>query len=234
MSVERLAENLGRVQERIRVTCECVGRDPEGVRLIAVTKYVDAVVVRRMTELGVTQFGENRLQVAQPKIEALAGLPIRWHFIGRLQTNKTRQVVSLFSEIHSVDRVELVHELNHQTEVLREKGQPKKLPVFLQVNVSGETTKTGVEPEDAQSLGEYLLDSKDLQWVGLMTMAPEVEDPERVRPVFASLRELRDRLARRLAHPLPRLSMGMSNDFEVAIMEGATDVRIGSLLYEGI
>lgn len=234
MSHEKLAVNLFRVQERIREACARVHRPPESVRLIAVTKYVEPGVVEELAALGVTQFGENRLQVAQPKIEALSGLPIRWHFIGRLQSNKARQVVSLFSEIHSVDRVDLVHELSHQTQALREKGHPRKLPVFLQVNVSGEATKTGVEPEDAQSVGEYLLDCKDLDWVGLMTMAPEVEDVEKVRPVFASLRELRDRLAHRLGYPLPRLSMGMSNDFETAIEEGATDVRIGSLLYEGL
>ncbi len=234
MNLEKLAGNLFRVQERIRGACERSGRDPASVRLIAVTKYVEPEVIRQLYELGVTQFGENRLQVAQPKLEALGDLSIRWHFIGRLQSNKARQVVSFFSEIHSVDRIELVHELNRQASVLREKGQPKKLPVFLQVNVSGELSKTGVEPEDAQSAGEYLLDSQDLHWMGLMTMAPEVEDPEQVRAIFASLRELRDRLTRKLNHPLPRLSMGMSNDFEVAIEEGATDVRVGSLLFEGL
>ncbi len=234
MNSGKLAENLARVQERIHRACEKSLRPPDSVRLIAVTKYVDAGVVRLMAELGISQLGENRLQVAQPKIEALKDLPLRWHFIGRLQSNKARQVVSLFSEIHSVDRIDLVHELNHQAEVLREKGQPRKIPVFLQVNVSREASKTGVAPEDAQPVGEYLLDSQDLQWVGLMTMAPEVEDPEKVRPVFAALRELRDSLSRKLGQPLPQLSMGMSNDFEVAIEEGATDVRIGSLLYEGM
>lgn len=234
MSVDKIAANLAHVRERIRCACERSGHKPESVRLIAVTKYVEAEVVRMMTELGMTQFGENRLQVAQPKIVALAGLPVGWHFIGRLQSNKARQVVSLFSEIHSVDRIELVQELNHQTKLLRENGHPKVLPVFLQVNISGEASKTGVKPEDTESVGEHLLDSKDLNWAGLMTMAPEVEEVEKARPVFAALRELRDRLAQKLGHPLPRLSMGMSHDFEVAIEEGATDVRIGSLLYEGL
>jgi hypothetical protein len=232
MDLSPLERNLRRVRERIANACERVRRDPSEVRLVAVTKYVGPEVARALFDLGVADMGENRLPVAEPKLEALAGLPIRWHWIGRLQTNKVRKVLGHFQEIHSVDRSELVDALKH--EIGKQADVRPRIPVFLQANVSGEAAKTGVTAEEAFAMGKKLIEAPELEWVGLMTMAPEYHDPEQTRPVFAALRELRDRLSQQLGVPLPRLSMGMSSDFEVAVEEGATDVRIGSVLFEGL
>lgn len=229
-----LAANLNSIRNLIDQGCHQAGHSSEGVRLIAVSKYVEAPLIEALFHLGQKDFGENRVQVAGPKLDALKHLPMRWHFIGHLQTNKVRQVIDSFHILHSIDRETLILELSRQLERKAEQRQCDPLPVFLQVNVSGEQTKSGVEPDQAEHLGQLLVQCPYLHWVGLMTMAPDVENPESVRPVFQNLRLLRDKLEISLGVNLPRLSMGMSQDFQVALAEGATDIRIGSALFRGL
>ena len=225
-----LKANLGEVQDRIVRVCERSNRDSSEVRLVAVTKYVGPEVVRELVSLGVRDLGENRLQVAAPKLEALRDLPICWHWIGHLQTNKVKSALESFRVFHSVDRLSLVNEI-----VRRLAGiEREPLPICLEVNISGEESKFGVSADEVEALGEKVLNSPCLKWEGLMTMAPFAEDSEESRSTFAGLREVRDRLADHFQISLPRLSMGMSNDFEVALEEGATDLRIGTILYRGL
>lgn len=200
--------------------------DPERpVTIVAVTKQCPAAVVDALAAEGLADIGENRVQ------EALAKAPdvrasVRWHLIGHLQTNKARRAASLFSVVHSVDSERLVEALAATRRPLR---------VFLQVNVSGEDTKSGVAPEGVRGLLRAALAADGLEVAGLMTMAPYDEDPERARPHFRALRQIRDDLAAfGDGPPLPALSMGMSGDFETALEEGATLIRIGSALVEGI
>ncbi|MCA9446354.1 MAG: YggS family pyridoxal phosphate-dependent enzyme [Candidatus Omnitrophica bacterium] len=229
-----LQKNLGNVRDRIESACSRVNRNPDRIRLIAVTKYVDSNTVREMVDLGLHDFGENRIQVAEPKLNDLADLPIRWHWIGNLQTNKVRKVLGRFQEFHSIDRIPLIEAIDERLINHPEETDDEKIPAYLQVNVSGEETKSGFTRETVIQGGDRLIESPHLQWVGLMTMAPHFDDPEKTRRVFGRLRELRESLQTKLRVTLPKLSMGMSNDFEVAIEEGATDVRIGTILYEGI
>lgn len=223
-----LSTNLSRIRERIGAAASRSDRSLADVRLIAVTKYVGPEVARELVQLGVADLGENRLSVAEPKIQGLSDLTVCWHWIGRVQTNKTRKILDRFTVIHSVDRIELVESIEQHV------APPNRVPVFLQVNVSGEASKAGAGPDDAIRVGEKLIQSTCLEWLGLMTMAPDLDDPEETRPVFAATRELRDRIEKELGVVLPRLSMGMSHDFEIAVEEGATDVRIGSSLFSGL
>ncbi len=226
-----LASNLARVRERIASAAGRSGRDPLSVRLIAVTKSVDAATARGLSALGVSDFGESRQQAASPKVVALSDLPIHWHFIGRLQSNKARKVLEQFEEIHSLDRLELLEAIEQSA---RDPSR-KRVRVYLQVNVSGEVSKAGVAPREAPRLAERLLaSSAAVDWVGLMAMAPESVDTEGARPVFAGLRVLGERLCAEFGLDSLRLSMGMSDDFEVAVEEGATDIRVGSALFEGL
>lgn len=222
---EIIARNLAIAATRIRDACARVHRSPGDVRLIAVTKYHSAAVADVLVRCGVNDIGENRLQVAQPKFEAMVERPIR-HFIGPLQSNKARGVLSLFNVLHSLDRTELATRLNG---ILAE-TQQQRFPCFLQVNVSGEAQKGGCTPEDLPTLIEHVQQRCPLlEIAGLMTMPPADEDIEKARPHFHRLRELRDALL-----PEQGLSMGMSADYTVAIEEGATHVRIGSALFDGI
>jgi pyridoxal phosphate enzyme (YggS family) len=185
-------------------------------------------VLRWAFELGLTTFGENRVQEFLRKWEELKDLPIEWHFIGRLQSNKVKYIIDKVKLIHSVDRTSLVDELQKRA---TKKGIGK-VPVLLEVNVGGEETKGGVEPENTPALLEYILENApSLEVRGLMTIPPYRENPEEVRPYFARLRELRDNLEKAFGLKLPELSMGMSHDYEVAIEEGATIVRIGSAIF---
>lgn len=231
---ELLKRNLDGLNERIERACSRAQRDPEAIRVVAVTKYIDAETARELVALGPLDLGENRLPVAARKLEALQDLQIQWHWIGSLQTNKVRKVLESFSVIHSVDRLSLIEALETGFSEKRGEDPHKKLSVYLQINISGEATKSGVSQEEAPGFVERLRESQELECVGLMTMAPYSEDPENARPVFTALRELRDRIASDSGVELARLSMGMTDDFEVAIEEGATDLRIGRLLYEGL
>jgi pyridoxal phosphate enzyme (YggS family) len=222
-----IAENLARVRERIEAASRRSGRDPERVRLVAVSKTVDPERVRQAIEAGAKILGENYVQEAQKKIEVL-GHEVAWHFIGHLQTNKAKAAAGLFDCIHSVDSANLAQELGR-----RAKLREKVLPVLLQVNVSGEVTKFGAQEKETFLLAEKLSAMEGIEVKGLMTMPPFFEDPEASRPYFVELRKLSERLAQQ---EIPRismeeLSMGMSNDFEVAVEEGATLVRVGTAIF---
>jgi len=220
-----VAENLARVRERIAVAAGRAGRDVGGVRLVAVSKTHPASAVREALAAGQREFGESRVQEALPKI-AGAGDGPEWHFIGHLQTNKVRKAVGRFALFHGVDNEGLAAALNR---VAGEFGTVAR--VLLEVNVSGEGTKFGFAPGSVEGVLEGLLQMPFLRVEGLMAMAPYSEDPESARPVFAGLRELRDRLAGPTGAALPELSMGMSGDFEQGIAEGATIVRVGSAVF---
>jgi pyridoxal phosphate enzyme (YggS family) len=225
--MSEIYENLARVRERIETAARRSGREPGRVRLVVVSKTVGPERVRQAIEAGARILGENYVQEAQKKIEAL-GHDVAWHFIGHLQTNKAKLAARLFDLIHSVDSVNLAQELNRQAKL-----QGKVLPVLLQVNIGGETTKFGAQEKEVLMLAEKLSEMEAVEVKGLMAMPPFFEDPEASRPYFVELRKLGERLGQQ---KMPRisteeLSMGMSNDFEVAIEEGATLLRVGTAIF---
>ena len=220
-----LEANLKAVQQRIEAACARAGREPGSVTLIAVTKTQPPEVVCAAAALGLSLFGENKVQEAKAKISACPSR-LRWHMLGHLQTNKCRDAVGLFEMVQSVDSFYLAEELNKRAE-----QSAKTLPVLLEVNAVGEASKFGCRPD--QLLTELLRINAlpRLEIHGLMTVPPWTLDPEKVRPVFRQMRELKGRCEQLLGAPLPHLSMGMTGDFEVAIEEGATMVRIGTALF---
>jgi PLP dependent protein len=214
--------NLNFVRKRISMACQRVGRSPAEVTLIAVTKTVKPPEIETAFNLGIRNFGENRIQEAAEKIDALGYLkpgPV-WHMIGHLQSNKVKAALDLFDVIQSVDSLGLAEAINQ-----RAQGKTEKVPVFLQINIAGETTKSGFSLEESGSSFLAIRKLPRLEVRGLMTIAPQVENPEQVRPVFRRLRELRD------SFQLQHLSMGMTDDFEVAVEEGATMIRIGRAIF---
>ena len=211
--------NLGRVQEAVARACARAGRSSDDVLLIAVSKTMDAERVRMAVAAGVAALGENRVQEARDKIEAL-GRPVPWHLIGGLQTNKARDAARLFDWIHSVDRLELAQELSR-----RAHSAERTLNILLQVNLGDEPQKGGVAPAETKRLGEAVAGLPGLRLRGLMAIPPAATTPSLTRPHFRTLRELRDGLG------LEHLSMGMSADYEVAIEEGATMVRVGTAIF---
>jgi len=222
----QMTQTIPYVEERVARACARAGRDRSEVRIIAVTKYVSLETTGQALRHGLTHIGENRWQDAQAKWEAF-GHEGTWHFIGHLQTNKVKDVVGKFAYIHSLDRLSLAKEIDKKAAALGITAQ-----CFIQLNVSGEETKYGLPPEELVSFVESVRSFEHIRVVGLMTMAPYEAEPEATRPVFRGLRELRDELNRErlLGYEVPHLSMGMSNDFEVAIEEGATWIRLGSVL----
>lgn len=220
-----LAENLNSIQHRIRAACERAGRDPDSVLLLAVSKGQPPDAVKEAAELGLTVIGENKIQEAKAKIPLCSGR-LCWHFIGHLQTNKCREAVQLFKMIQSVDNLHLAQEIQKRAE-----QAAKTMPILLEVNLAGESSKFGYHP--GQLLAELagINELSRLEIHGLMTVPPWAPDPEKVRPVFRQLRELKGQCEEILGAPLAHLSMGMSGDFEVAIEEGATIVRIGTALF---
>lgn len=223
--MDHIAANLREVRERMAAASRKAGRDPESVELIAVSKTFPAELIREAADCGQTLFGESRQQEAEPKIAVLPSR-LRWHFIGRLQTNKVRKILPLFEAVHAVDSPRLAAHIGHVAEDL---GLFPK--VFLQVNVGGEESKGGFEPDEIEREMESLLSLGRLEIEGLMTIPPAGPDAESARKWFVSLRELRDRLSAGFGVPLEALSMGMSGDYEVAIEEGATHVRVGSAIF---
>lgn len=229
-----LENRMQQVEERIKRACERSGRIREDVQIIAVTKYVSLDTTIDALEHGLRHLGENRWQDAQAKWEAISGneqpaaegQPV-WHFIGSLQTNKVKDVIGKFTYIHSLDRLSLAQAIDKRASQLG-----IIVPCFIQVNVSGEDSKHGIDPEQLFSFVEQLQQFQSLQPIGLMTMAPYEAEPEQTRFVFRALRALRDELQNRSpeTNSITHLSMGMSNDFEVAIEEGATWIRLGTVL----
>lgn len=220
-----IAENLAAIRRRIEAACARSGRDPASVTLVAVTKGQPPEAVRAAVEAGQLVFGENRVQEAKAKISQCPG-SARWHMIGHLQSNKARDAVALFEMIESVDSLSLAVEVNKWAE-----KSAKTMRVLLEVNVAGESSKFGYNPD---RLLEEFLEINSLPKIeihGLMTVAPWAQEPEKVRSVFRRLRELKSECEEKLGAPLAQLSMGMSGDFEVAVEEGATIVRIGTALF---
>jgi pyridoxal phosphate enzyme (YggS family) len=220
-----IAHNLKAVHAAIAAAAHRAGRDPAAVRLVAVSKTVDLERLRAAIAAGQNLFGENYLQEAKAKIEAL-GVGISWHLVGHLQTKKAKGAVELFDLIHAVDRLKLARAL--ETAAAR-RGQVQD--ILIQVNQGGEATKSGVAPDAAPELLHEVARLPHLRVLGLMTMPPWFHDPEAVRPYFRALRELRDQLRDLSGLPLPELSMGMSGDYEVAVEEGATLVRVGTAIF---
>jgi PLP dependent protein len=217
---------LDEVRARIAAAATRAGRAAGGVTLIAVTKTVPAEVVRAALEHGLTDLGENRVQEAQAKIPVVGRERVRWHLIGHLQSNKAGRAIELFDRIHGVDDGALAEALAR-----RAGAAGRIVPVMIEVNVSGEPSKFGVEPDGLGPLAERVAALPGLALDGLMTVGAMVERPEDARSGFARLRELRDVAERRLGRRLPELSMGMSGDFEVAVEEGSTMVRVGTALF---
>lgn len=225
MRDEQIAENLERVRGEIAQVARMAGRQPEEIRLVAVTKLHPPEAVRAAVGAGQRVFGESRVQEAMAKIPQCPG-GLEWHFIGHLQRNKVRKALGLFDLFHGVDSLELAEDMNR---IAEEEGHRPR--VLLEVNVSGESSKFGFRPEALIAQMEDLLGLPRLEIVGLMTMAPLVPKAEMARPYFAKLRELRERLGEECGVRLTELSMGMSGDYVAAIQEGATMVRIGSAIF---
>ena len=224
----KLKQRLENIRERIRQAADSCNRDPDSIRLVAVSKTVPADTVKAAIEAGAKILGENYVQEAREKFDALVHYPVSWHFIGHLQSNKAKYAVRLFDLIHSVDSLKLARALDKEA-----KKVDKIQPILIQVNISGEETKSGISATEVPGLILEVSQLENLSLEGLMTMPPYFYQPEKVRPYFAALRELRDRLK---DQPIPNvsmdeLSMGMTGDFEVAIEEGATLVRIGTAIF---
>jgi len=217
--MNELAANIERIRDRIAAACQRAGRDAGDVLLLGVTKTVAPELVDQAVAAGLAVFGENKIQEAQAKIPAVAGRA-RWHFIGHLQTNKARAAVALFDLIQSVDSVKLAGELDKWAAVAG-----KTQPVLLEINIAGEASKHGLRPADAPAALAKINRLAHLDVRGLMTIPPAAADPELTRQYFRQLRQLRDQLG------LPELSMGMSYDFEIAVEEGATIIRVGAAIF---
>lgn len=227
MDAERIGRNLAVLHERVDAACARSGRESTDVRLVAVTKLVEPEVVEILADLGVTDVGENRVQEGRRKQEILGGtLGLRWHMIGHVQTNKAKEVVRRFDLVHGVDSVRVAEALDK-----RAASAGRTLPILIECNTSGEESKFGVAVDDLGPLLAGILPLGSVRLEGLMTMAPFVDDPEETRPCFAALRELADVARRATGLPLPDLSMGMTNDYEVAVEEGATMIRVGTALF---
>ncbi|MFT9847952.1 YggS family pyridoxal phosphate-dependent enzyme [Aneurinibacillus sp. REN35] len=221
-----IEENLQQIQATIQASCERAGRSAADVHIVAVTKYVSLETTRAALTAGIRHIGESRTQDALPKWEAIGAEVATWHFIGHLQTNKVREMIGRFTYVHSLDRLSLAKELN-------KRGEQNGITThcMVQVNISGEETKHGLAPEAVSDFLAAVCDMPHIDVCGFMTMAPYVEDPEETRSVFRGLRELRDRMRSQYPDlPLKHLSMGMSNDYHIAVEEGATFIRLGSTL----
>jgi pyridoxal phosphate enzyme (YggS family) len=221
-----LADRLVAVRRRVDAAARDSERDPADITLIAVGKTFSAEVVNEAVEAGAADLGENRVQEAVAKKPGVADA--RWHLIGPLQRNKARAALEVFDIIHTVDRFEIADRLQY---LLTEHWPERRLDVLLEINVAAEPQKAGADPEEAAEFLEHTLGCDRLAVRGLMAIPPWEEDPEASRPWFRQLRELRDQLEAEVGHPLPELSVGMSHDFEIAIAEGATMVRIGTAIF---
>ena len=222
-----LKNRLENVNDRINEAALKCGRDPENIHLVAVSKTIPANRVKEAIELGVTILGENYVQEARDKFNVLGTYPVSWHFIGHLQTNKAKYAVRLFDLIHSVDTLKLARELDKQAKKVN-----KVQDILIQINVGKEPSKSGSDMENAANLIKDIVRLENLSVKGLMAMPPFFNNPEKARPYFIALRNLRDQIQKTLPGvALDELSMGMTGDFEVAIEEGATFVRIGTAIF---
>lgn len=228
---DTLRENLARIRQRIDRAAARAGRRAEEITLVAVSKTSPADAIRDAFDAGLSHFGENRVQEWETKQPALAKLSATWHLIGHLQSNKAARAAHLFHAVDSVDSLSLTQRLDRALTAPPPLAQPRRLCILLEVRLAAEESKSGVLEAALPTLAEGVLPLSRLDFQGLMCIPPLFENAERVRPYFRKLRELRDALANKLARPLPVLSMGMSHDFEVAIEEGATEIRVGTALF---
>ncbi|NWG01862.1 MAG: YggS family pyridoxal phosphate-dependent enzyme [Syntrophaceae bacterium] len=219
-----IKENLSRVLEKIEKAAQKVGRNPGEVKLVAVSKTVEASRIQEAIEAGVSILGENYVQEAQKKIEEI-GRPVSWHFIGHLQSNKAKHAVRLFDMIHSIDSLPLAEELNRRAE-----QSNRIIRVMIEVNLSQEATKFGADEKMLMNLARGIQRLNHLSLEGLMTMPPYFDSPELSRPYYIALRTLKERMVKE-GITMKELSMGMSNDFDIAIEEGATYVRVGTAIF---
>lgn len=224
-----LRERLEEVREKIAIVAQRCGREPDEITLVAVSKTHPVAELKEALAAGASDFGENRVQEAESKIPALENQGVRWHLIGHLQANKARRAVKLFDVIHTLDSASLANRLDRSCA----EEDRNELPVLIQVDLAGEAAKSGVTPEEVGELVGIVNQCSRLRLRGLMTLPPFLEDPERVRPFFSRLRELRDQLqaSGSFGEHKGELSMGMSHDFQVAIEEGATIVRVGTAIF---
>ena len=220
---DSLEANLASVRHAIARSAERVGRDPQEIVLVAVTKTFPVERIREAMTLGLRRFGENRVQEALPKIEEIGPADVDWHLIGHLQTNKIKFVDGRFRMVQSIDSIGLAEALDRRVQ--------GPLEVLIEVNVAKEPQKTGALPADLAGIAAAVNATPRLRLRGLMTVAPMVADPEQVRPIFRRLRALRDETSRQLGTPLPVLSMGMTDDYAIAVEEGATMLRLGRALF---
>ena len=234
-----IAENLGRIRERVARSAGRAGRRVEDVTIVAVSKTFPFEAIRAAYDAGLRHFGENRVQEWETKQAHVADLRATWHLIGHLQGNKARRAANLFDRMDSVDSFALAQKLDAafvvesgaQNAEINGAVPRDRLRVLIEVKSGDEATKSGVQESDLPRLAEGVAGFAHLELLGLMTIPPFLDDSEQLRPYFSRLRELRDDLVRRLNLPLPVLSMGMSHDFEIAIEEGATEIRIGTALF---
>jgi PLP dependent protein len=222
-----ISDNINTIKQRIVSAAVKYGRDPDSIKLLAVTKTIPTEYIIKAIDAGITMLGENYVQEAKEKITVL-GQRAQWHMIGHLQTNKAKYAVNLFDYIHSVDRIELAQELDKRAGLIG-----RKINILIEVNISGEKTKNGIPATTAIDLIKVTSKLENLSVRGLMTMAPYSNNPENARPYFSALRNLRDNISRQQIPgiQMEELSMGMTDDFEVAIEEGATIVRIGRAIF---
>jgi len=228
-ALQMLSERFAYVCKRIETAAHSCNRSPEEITLVAISKTHPTETVRAAIDAGITDLGENRVQEAEGKILELGRQAARWHLVGHLQTNKARRAVTLFDCIHSLDSPSLAQRLDR----LCEEEGTKELPVLIQINFAGEETKTGIDPRELPQLLETAAACERLRLIGLMTLPPYFENADCARPFFKALRELRDQMKveGRFGEGPGELSMGMSHDFEVAIEEGATILRIGTAIF---
>jgi PLP dependent protein len=221
-----IAENLERVRERVARAAARAGREASDITIVAVSKTFPAAAIRSAFEAGLRHFGENRVQEWGSKEPELRDLAATWHLVGHLQSNKVRRAAHLFTRVDSVDSIALARKLDASAA-----EEQKTFPVLIEVHLSEEAAKSGVAESESSALAEAIAGMTRLELLGLMTVPPYFDDPERARPYFKKLRDLRDGLSRTLGKSLPILSMGMSHDFEIAIEEGATEIRIGTAIF---
>lgn len=220
----QIKENYFRILENIQKVCAKIGKNPEEIKILGASKKQNSEKIKIAFELGVKIFGENYVQEAEKKILDLKDLPIEWHFIGRLQTNKVKKALNLFSLIQTLDRIKVAQEIQKHV-------KNSTFPVLIEVNIGKEPTKGGIEPEKLEEFIEELRSFDRIKVVGLMCLPPYEETPEKVRPYFTEMRKLFERIKPYMNPEFKELSMGTSNDYLVAIEEGATIIRIGEALF---
>jgi pyridoxal phosphate enzyme (YggS family) len=223
--MSRIAQNLANISQRVKVAAKAVGRDPRRIKILAVSKTHSAEKIREAYAAGLTRFGESYVQEAIPKIQVLNDLPLEWHFIGPIQSNKTREIAEHFDWVHSIDRLKIASRLNEQ----RPKNR-KPLNICVQINISMEASKSGIVQQALQDFVTQLKPLRRLKLRGLMAIPQQTKDQQQQRTLFAELRRLFDDLNQE-GYQLDTLSMGMTDDLEAAVMEGSTLLRIGTGLF---